>query len=310
MKYSSDIICLQEVDQLDSLKASLRHHNYTTCFGTQNDNSTQKKHGLVIFYHKDFQLIHSKQISYDEHPKWPISRKTNNVGLIAVIRTSSHTGLFVATTHLFWHPAFVYERTRQTYILIEQCQQLRKELDLDYPIILSGDFNSEPHELVYQAMVGGTIDDKERQRVNLSRVSHSSVTEDIDVPPEQGANLPITNSIPNDNAPSVDELISAFDDMPKFLSAYDTNTASTQECYSHRDASVKGRKGANEPYLTNYMPKFGMLTLDYILFESRRGITTEATLSIPPSDTLKPGLPKLDTTASDHLMLVAQLSNV
>ncbi|TIA90689.1 hypothetical protein E3P99_01439 [Wallemia hederae] len=300
--YNSDIICLQEVDQLDALKESLKHYDYTTCFGTQNDNSTQKKHGLVIFYHRDFELIASREISYDEHPKWPLSRKTNNVGLVTVLRTSLHTGVIVATTHLFWHPAFVYERTRQIWVLIEQCQQLRKELDVDYPIILTGDFNSEPHELVYQALVGGSIDDKERQRVNTSRVLHSSVTEGVDVPPEQGANLPITNSIPNDKAPSVDEMIAAFDDLPTFESAYDFDFGGVHESYGDRDKAMKGRKGSKEPYLTNYMPKFGMLTLDYIMYETGRGIGTEATLTIPESETLKPGLPRMDTTATSKLI--------
>ncbi|TIA96521.1 hypothetical protein E3P94_03251 [Wallemia ichthyophaga] len=306
-KYASDVICLQEVDQLEALKDCLPRHKYASCFGTQNDNATPKKHGLVIFYRDSFTLVHSKAVSYDEHPKWPLSRKTNNVGLIAVLSTGDEPsdGIIIATTHLFWHPAFVYERTRQTYILIEQCEQMRRDMALSYPIILSGDFNSEPHELVYQSIVGGSIDDKERERVGVSRVCHASVSGSGHVPPEQGANLPITNSVPNDNAPSVDELIEAFSDMPNFISAYDACPGGEQR-YSHRDASLKGRKGANEPYLTNYMPKYGMLTLDYIFHE--RDMATLCTLEVPHADTLTGGLPKQDTTASDHIMIAAQNS--
>ncbi|TIB70282.1 Endonuclease/exonuclease/phosphatase [Wallemia mellicola] len=304
-KYSPDVLCLQEVDQLDKLKSALAQYNHVDCFG-RDGNDNIKKHGLVIFYKESFQFVKKKTVSYDSHTLWPLSRKTNNVGLVVALRTNTSRGFIVATSHLFWHPAFVYERTRQTYILLEQADQLRKELSVDWPILLCGDLNSEPHELVYQVLVDGSIDEKERQRVEMSRVSHSSVLDGYaDKPPEQGANLPMTNSIPNENCPTPEQLIAAFKHLPKFESAYDNLNGS--EFYSERDTSLTGRRGANEPKLTNYMPKFGNLTLDYILYERNRDIQVEATLNIPSCDSLAPGLPKLDVTASDHLILAADL---
>jgi RNA exonuclease NGL2 len=91
-----------------------------------------KAHGCIILFKKElFELHGQKTVYYDEEEirhgsleggeeeKSDIwrrggSRTTRNIGLVAAIRRkgSSEKGFVVATTHLFWHPAFVYERTK------------------------------------------------------------------------------------------------------------------------------------------------------------------------------------------------------
>ena len=134
------------------------NYNYINAFGDG------KLHGLYILFKNHFSLLHSLSVNFDNDPSWPLSRKTNNIGLIAVLNNvnDQSQGVIIATCHLFWHPAYIYERTRQSYILFKSCVDLRNKLNVNYPIIVSGDFNTEPHECLYSMIVGDHINNKEK----------------------------------------------------------------------------------------------------------------------------------------------------
>jgi RNA exonuclease NGL2 len=85
---------------------------------------------MVLFKKELFELHSHKTVYYDgeEVRHGPLedeegnssswrrgaSRATKNIGLIVAFKRkeNSQKGFVVATTHLFWHPAFVYERTK------------------------------------------------------------------------------------------------------------------------------------------------------------------------------------------------------
>ena len=84
----------------------------------------RKKHGLLIAYRGTKYLKVSDQIvSYDEEEvrdgegesyRRGISYRTKNIGSLVALRSvdSEGKGLIIATTHLFWHPRYTYERAR------------------------------------------------------------------------------------------------------------------------------------------------------------------------------------------------------
>jgi RNA exonuclease NGL2 len=85
---------------------------------------------MILFKKELFELHSHKTVYYDDEEvrhgslegdeqnssTWRrgSSRATKNIGLIVALkqRGNNQKVFVVATTHLFWHPAFVYERTK------------------------------------------------------------------------------------------------------------------------------------------------------------------------------------------------------
>ena len=78
----------------------------------------RKKHGCLIAYRKDaYQCVRQKVVTYDdqqvrsegdEQARRGSSFRTKNIGsLVALRRLRGDDGIIIATTHLFWHPAYV-----------------------------------------------------------------------------------------------------------------------------------------------------------------------------------------------------------
>ncbi|GAA6002709.1 hypothetical protein JCM10207_007637 [Rhodosporidiobolus poonsookiae] len=112
-----------------------------------------------------------------------ITRSTRNVGLFVALEFKDQPGkgVIVGTTHLFWAGEYVYERTRQTGILMREARRFRDEAGegkfKDWPVFLAGDFNTQPLELTYRLAVSpsATIPDSLLSEFERSRVVHHSV---------------------------------------------------------------------------------------------------------------------------------------
>jgi RNA exonuclease NGL2 len=73
-----------------------------------------KKHGCMIAF------LREKYAKVDEHvvhmdiAAAGATFKTKNIGSLVALREQgiAEKGIVVATTHLFWHPSYTYERTR------------------------------------------------------------------------------------------------------------------------------------------------------------------------------------------------------
>jgi RNA exonuclease NGL2 len=118
------------VDRLDVLLKYLAPGRYDHTFASGKG----KKHGLAILYKQDLFIKYAEKIIYydeenvrdghfedqslDEaaHIRWRrgVTRTTRNIGFIVALRNTRDqaSGYIVATTHLFWHPAYIYERAR------------------------------------------------------------------------------------------------------------------------------------------------------------------------------------------------------
>nr|ODN96642.1 hypothetical protein L204_03351 [Cryptococcus depauperatus CBS 7855] len=196
------IICLQECDMLPALLPSLPDHTPITAAGPG------KSHGLVILYNNSiftqfsFKVIHLDfENLNDNHPDGSSmettalmkrarasSRYTKNIALLAALSSNANpkNGVIVATTHLFWHPKYTYERTRQALVLTRAIRKWQSEDGLvHWPVLLAGDLNTQPSEATYHLLASPHIPLSLAQRQDLqeSLAVHNSVEKIPLIPP-------------------------------------------------------------------------------------------------------------------------------
>jgi RNA exonuclease NGL2 len=141
LSHDADILCMQvrksnnapctrsnefqEVDKLDKLLPALDLAEYAYYYATGAD----KPHGCLIAYKNTiFRSIHEATIEYDRleahsNPELSTqarigsSHRTKNIANIVALQSidpeSDVQGYIIATTHLFWHPAFVHDYISQ-----------------------------------------------------------------------------------------------------------------------------------------------------------------------------------------------------
>jgi RNA exonuclease NGL2 len=84
-----------------------------------------------------FDLISQSKVDFDDYPISKNTYSTNNIlQLVKIQFKESDLGLILTNNHLFWHPNYDYERTRQFSILSEATKEFSK--DCDFPIINGG----------------------------------------------------------------------------------------------------------------------------------------------------------------------------
>ncbi|KAI5479379.1 Endonuclease [Pseudohyphozyma bogoriensis] len=122
-----------------------------------------------------------------------LSRTTRNVALFVALKFKDREGgIIIATTHLFWHPAHVYERSRQTGILLRELRRFRDEGGngewVNWPTFLAGDLNTQPCEITYRLVMRLSLTPEQEGGLERSTVVHHSVEKLYDpqweAPPE------------------------------------------------------------------------------------------------------------------------------
>ncbi|GFZ46087.1 hypothetical protein JCM24511_04333 [Saitozyma sp. JCM 24511] len=190
---AADVICLQECDRLDDLLSATPSHSHVKVSGPG------KLHGIVILYRtprftvRSFRTIFlddeelSPSLEGDGRRRRGGTRQTRNVGLVVALDDhESGGGIVVATTHLFWHPKFVYERVRQLIILTRAIKEFQKDNDCEsWPAVLSGDLNTSPSEAPYQLLVSPQtpLAPSVLEHLEVSRIVHNTVDKIGVVPP-------------------------------------------------------------------------------------------------------------------------------
>ena len=154
LRYEPDIICLQEVDHFNLLERALGSVGYSGRFVPKPDSpciylpENNGPDGCAIFYkNSKFDLVsESKRVL----EVWRV--QSNQVVLCLNLKhRDTEKELFVATTHL---------KARQGALLSTMRNEQGKDM-LDWlaesaagkPLLLSGDFNADPSEPVYQSVV-------------------------------------------------------------------------------------------------------------------------------------------------------------
>ncbi|KAG0206870.1 hypothetical protein BGX33_007183 [Mortierella sp. NVP41] len=230
--FAPDLACLQEVDFWDEVYyPALTKAGYETAYH-KNHN---KKHGCAIIWRKTrFEKVEQKSLEYDENGQPTFT--TGNVGLMVALKplkqsaknpdpnadmvlpdedeehddstngqeTELPGGILVATTHLFWRPDGSYERLRQASILLDKIQEWNK--DLNYTILLGGDFNTTPRDAAYRAMTRNEM--PPQQIPNLQRWLEEEVArvQEAEAAAEAAAAAATAAAAPAQSGNAVDQL--------------------------------------------------------------------------------------------------------
>ncbi|CAB4374790.1 unnamed protein product [Rhizophagus irregularis] len=151
--YLPDIGCFQEMDDNnynDTFKPEFEKSGYDTLF-YKGDNT--KQHGCCIAWKKS-KFTKLKESTFDFDKIGVPTMITNCIGIIValgILNKKENKGVVICTTHLYWRPESMYERTRQCLILYQNLLRVKEEFN--FPAFLAGDFNSTPHDPIYQLMV-------------------------------------------------------------------------------------------------------------------------------------------------------------
>ncbi|KAL0580365.1 RNA exonuclease ngl2 [Marasmius crinis-equi] len=340
----ADVLCLQEVDRLEKLlpileKAGYSHH-YTS--------GPRKLHGCLIAYNRNlYEVTGQHTVYYDEQEvHWSGEEKyrrassfrTKNIGhLISLKSKQGEKGVVVATTHLFWHPKYVYERARQAGILKRELLKFRDdEKHPDWPCIIAGDFNFTPDDSAYSFAVGDSLLPVQKELLDASYVVHTTIdpsqtdgpSPKEDEGDEADAADPdkvIVNARPatsEDGLLSSQELEALYTNAgPPLRSMYDlglrlyketrsqpTETEPKFVTFGDRVSLGPDRRGFHEPQWTSYT-YYWQNSIDYIFVIEPANVqsTVVGLLSPPSTGDLKPGIPRQGVSGSDHVSLCVEI---
>lgn len=122
--------------------------------------------GCATFFRKEmFSLREQHVVEYNtiaqsrtKEPRLLNRVLKGNVGLILILDTYDGSGpILVANTHLYWDPELTDVKLFQIDAFMQELEMLiqARQLGSDVPIILAGDFNSEPVSSVYELISTG-----------------------------------------------------------------------------------------------------------------------------------------------------------
>ena len=151
--YNSDIMCLQEVDMLntlDDLLLKVKGYEYIYVQKTSG-----KKDGCLICY-KTKKFLLERYITV----KYGITLM-DGVGIICSLKALNSTNnksLILGNTHLFWKPNHESVRLRQLQLFVKQIDKFKEEnSDNDDSVIIVGDMNSKPDASVTKVLLGENV---------------------------------------------------------------------------------------------------------------------------------------------------------
>lgn len=139
--YKPTILCLQEVD-LEQYEpyfvALMRSLHYDHVFLA----AKRKRQGLLIAWKEEkYELSHHRDIHYDLLNAGTVGPTmwTGNIGICLGLksRDASNHGIWMANTHLYWHPNGSYERQRQAGVLVSQTMEFAAK-EPKWPILICG----------------------------------------------------------------------------------------------------------------------------------------------------------------------------
>ncbi|KAG8716243.1 hypothetical protein FRC11_006637 [Ceratobasidium sp. 423] len=197
LSHNADIFCLQEVDKQDKLLPTFHEVGFAETFGC----GPGKKHGCMILHRKKrYEKIAERVVFYDQEPVradlnngtniFGLTHRTRNIGLLVALRdrvNEDAPSVIVATTHLFWHGLYKYERARQAGILKREAIRFRDEHgDSRSSVIMAGDFNFQPNEVGYALLRGADLTPEHYSELESSRVVHVSLDPTVPRTPRTG----------------------------------------------------------------------------------------------------------------------------
>ncbi|XP_009108115.2 glucose-repressible alcohol dehydrogenase transcriptional effector isoform X2 [Brassica rapa] len=189
-KLQADFFCLQEVDEYDSFyRKNMESLGYSGIYIQRTGQ--RKRDGCAIFYKPSCaELVTKERIEYNDlldeqkietsneakgdekeaKDSQKDSRDLNDpqvrlkrdcVGIMAAFRINKpfHHIVIVANTHLYWDPELADVKLAQAKYLLSRLAQFKTlisdEFECTPSLLLAGDFNSIPGDMVYSYLVSG-----------------------------------------------------------------------------------------------------------------------------------------------------------
>lgn len=349
--YDCDVLLLQEVDhvQFNSFwKPEFEKLGYGAVYNRWGD----KNHGVAIFFRNNlFEVTDKMYIDYDKETSGNIPPRTitKNVGLIIALKFKEHIlqkypttdkkGILVGTTHLFWHPFGTYERTRQTYVVLNKFQEFIKRVQIlqqsSWFHFFGGDFNAQPYDAPYLSMTSKPIKYDERCKTVIecsTSFQFSKLREGLEDEDEEGGNIEkFGENQPKDPVPEsfepteqqaliVKDMEALHNSLPmRAISLYSV----AYKLVHPENSGLDNEKG--EPEISNWAHAWRGL-LDYIFyisewdlksdsqvksiseFEQLTNVKINGLLRMPPAKEMtEHGQPHEGEYPSDHLCMIADL---
>ncbi|KAG9105539.1 hypothetical protein FRC07_009205, partial [Ceratobasidium sp. 392] len=105
VSHEADIFCLQEVDRQDKLLPTFHEAGFSESFGYKGIAER------VVFY--DEEPVRQESSGEGGVNRFGLTHRTKNIGLLVALQDqvdSAAAPVIIATTHLFWHGLYKYER--------------------------------------------------------------------------------------------------------------------------------------------------------------------------------------------------------
>ncbi|CAD7705110.1 unnamed protein product [Ostreobium quekettii] len=195
--YQADVVCLQEVQSdhyEDHVREAMEELGYIGVFKKKTTEVFIGRalaiDGCATFYRKDrFALIKKYEVEFNKaamstanHFPEPqrnaaLNRLSkDNVALIVVLESVAPMAarqkqlICVANTHIHSNPEHSDVKLWQVHTLLKGLEKIAASAEI--PIIVAGDFNSEPGSAAHTLMVTGSIDKTHPVRVSLAFSLH------------------------------------------------------------------------------------------------------------------------------------------
>lgn len=350
--YNCDILLLQEVDhvQFNSFwRSEFEKLGYGAVFNRWGD----KNHGVAIFFRNSlFDVTDRMYIDYDKEESGNIPPRTvtKNVGLILALKfkdsilqefpETDKKGILVGTTHLFWHPFGTYERTRQTYVILNKFREFINRVQVlqkgSWFHFFGGDFNAQPYDAPYLSITSKPIQYDTRCKTVIecsTSFQYSKLREGLEDEDEDGGNIEKfgenqpQHPVPESFTPT-EEQAQIVKDMEDLHNSQPMRAISLYSvAYKHlhpENSGLDNEKG--EPEISNWAHAWRGL-LDYIFyitewdlksdsqvkslsaFEQLTNVKINGLLRMPPGKEMtEHGQPHEGEYPSDHLCMIADLT--
>ncbi|XP_051151403.1 carbon catabolite repressor protein 4 homolog 6 [Andrographis paniculata] len=174
--WSADILCFQEVDRFQDLKAELNTHGYDGIWKMRTGDPVD---GCAIFWRASrFKLLHEESIEYNRFGL------RDNVAQICVFESRSElkksdaastlststecsNRVVVCNIHVLFNPKRGDVKLGQIRLLLERAHAISKRWD-HAPVVICGDFNCTPKSPMYNFI--------KEQKLDLSELPRNKVS--------------------------------------------------------------------------------------------------------------------------------------
>lgn len=350
--YNCDVLLLQEVDhvQFNSFwRSEFEKLGYGAVFNRWGD----KNHGVAIFFRNSlFDVTDRMYIDYDKEESGNIPPRTvtKNVGLILALKfkdsilqefpKTDKKGILVGTTHLFWHPFGTYERTRQTYVILNKFREFINRVQVlqkgSWFHFFGGDFNAQPYDAPYLSITSKPIHYDTRCKTVIecsTSFQYSKLREGLEDEDEDGGNIEKfgenqpQHPVPDSFTPTEEQaqIVKDMEDLHNLQPMRAISLYSVAYKLLHPENSgLDNEKG--EPEVSNWAHAWRGL-LDYIFyitewdlksdsqvkslseFEQLTNVKINGLLRMPPGKEMtEHGQPHEGEYPSDHLCMIADLT--